>query len=86
MAGIHSWRKVGRKTCLVDHNHGGSGTGPTPKAAEAAAIRDWAGFTDLEYGDSWSGWGNAIEKSLSCSRAFNGSFSCDLTATPCRPW
>jgi hypothetical protein len=85
MAGIHPWRKVGKKTCLVDHNHAGSGSGSTRAAAEKAAIQDWAGFTDLEYGDSWASFNVAIEKSMSCSKTPAG-FSCDLVATPCRPW
>ena len=85
MAGIHSWRKVGKKTCLVGHNHDGSGSGPTPKAAEAEAIRAWVSFTDLEYGDSWADWRLAIEKAIRCDRSASG-VSCQLVATPCRGW
>ena len=34
MASIHGWRKVGRKTCLVDHDHSGTGSGSNRKIAE----------------------------------------------------
>lgn len=85
MASIHAWRKVGRKTCLVDHEHAGSGSGPNRKVAELQAIRSWAGFTDLEYGDSWASYSNAIGKSVKCE-AITGGMQCDLLATPCRPF
>ena len=85
MASIHSWRKVGKKTCMVDHNHAGSGSGPSVSAATAEAVRDWAGFTALEYGSSWASWNVAIEKQVNCGRS-NAGFSCDIVATPCRPW
>jgi hypothetical protein len=85
MASIHSWRKVGRKTCLVDHEHSGSGTGATRKAAEASAISSWIGFTAWEYGSSWASYANAIGKKVTCSGGGN-SFQCDLLATACRPY
>jgi hypothetical protein len=85
MASIHSWRKVGRKTCLIDHQHSGAGSGINRKVAELEAIRSWAGFTDLEYGATWSNYNHAIEKRMSCSGS-GSSFQCDLLATPCRPF
>lgn len=85
MASIHSWRKVGRKTCLVDHDHSGSGNGTNRKAAELAAIRSWSGFTDLEYGSDWANFNNAINKTMRCNSGMGG-VQCDLVAVPCRPW
>jgi hypothetical protein len=48
IAGIHAWVKIGRKTCMVDHFHDGSGAGPTRTMAERAAIRAWVEFTAWE--------------------------------------
>lgn len=84
-ASIHAWRKVGKKSCLVDHQHAGSGSGQTLKAAQAQAIQSWSSFTDFEYGSSWGSFAIAIEKNMRCAPA-SGSFQCDLLATPCRPW
>jgi hypothetical protein len=85
MASIHPWRKVGKKTCLVDHEHAGSGTGINKKAAELSAIRSWISFTDLEYGSDWASFNNSVGKQMRCS-AGSGSVQCDLLATACRPW
>lgn len=83
---MHDWRKVGKKTCMVDHYHGGSGTGSSMKAAEAAAAKDWIGFTDLEYGSAWADVRIAISKTLNCSRTGAKDFSCRIDAIPCRPY
>jgi hypothetical protein len=85
MASIHSWRKVGKKTCLIDHEHNGNGSGLNRKTAELAAIRAWIGFTDLEYGSAWANFNNAIGKQVRCGSGIGG-IQCDLLATPCRPW
>lgn len=85
MAGMHSWRKVGRKTCLSGHDHSGSGSGVNRKVAELEAIRSWSGFTDLEYGSSWANFTHAINKQMRCSGG-TGGVQCDLVAVPCRPW
>jgi hypothetical protein len=85
MASMHTWKKVGKKTCMVDHQHSGSGSGINKKAAELQAIRSWSGFTDLEYGSSWANFNIAIEKSVRCSPSIGG-VQCDLLATACRPW
>ena len=55
-AGIHPWSKVGKKTCLVGHQHAGSGSGNSLKEAQSRAIGSWSSFTDLEYGDSWANY------------------------------
>jgi hypothetical protein len=84
-ASIHTWRKVGKKTCLVGHQHAGNGSGNSLKAAQLQAVNAWSSFTNLEYGSSWSSFGNAVEKIMKCSPSA-GSFQCDLLATPCRGW
>jgi hypothetical protein len=85
MASIHSWRKVGKKTCLVDHDHAGNGSGTNRQQAELAAIRAWTGFTDLEYGAAWANFNNAVGKQMRCGPGIGG-IQCDLVATACRPW
>lgn len=84
VASIHAWYKVGRKTCLVDHFHDGSGNGPTRAKAQAAAIAAWAGFTAWEYGTSWGRYGLSEKKSMSCSGSGIGGWSCNTSAIPCR--
>ena len=68
LAGIHAWVKVGRKTCMADHFHDGSGGGPTRAVAERAAIRAWVEFTAWEYGDSWGRYSAAVSKKMKCSQ------------------
>jgi hypothetical protein len=85
LASIHAWRKVGKKTCLSGHDHQGSGTGTSQKAAQLAAIRSWASFTDFEYGKSWANFNLAVEKRMTCE-ASGSSYSCSLSAVPCRGW
>ena len=86
MAGIHTWRKVGKKTCLVDHFHDGDGSGSTQKLAELAAIRSWQSFTDLEYGSDWAKFQIANSKSMKCTRDGGAQWSCRAEAVACRPF
>lgn len=85
IASIHQWRKVGKKTCMVDHFHDGTANGGNRKAAERAAIADWVGFTGLEYGGAWASWRIAAAKSVQCSGGV-GAVSCSVQAIPCRPY
>ena len=83
VAGIHSWVKTGRKTCLADHFHNGSGRAATRPQAERAAIQSWIDFTAWEYGSSWGRYSIAASRKMACSHS--ESWSCDLEARPCRP-
>ena len=83
IASIHAWVKVGRKTCMADHFHDGSGTGPTRVAAERAAIRSWAEFTAWEYGDPWGRYSIAASKKATCSQE-SETWRCAVEARPCR--
>jgi hypothetical protein len=82
IAGIHSWVRVGRKTCLADHFHSGNGNGATRQLAEKQAVQAWADFTAWEYGSSWGHYSLAASKKMNCERT--GSWSCFLEARPCR--
>lgn len=83
LASIHTWRKIGKKTCFVDHYHDGNGTAATRDKAEASAIRNWVEFTALEYGSDWSSFGNAASKTMTCRQSMS-EWICDLAAIPCR--
>jgi hypothetical protein len=48
LAGMHEWVRIGGRTCLLDHYHDGSGSGPTRAAAMRAAIGAWSDFTAFE--------------------------------------
>lgn len=85
VAQIHSWVKVGRKTCLLDHFHSGSGTGSSRAQAEKSAIGSWSDFTAWEYGTPWGRYSNAVSKTMNCSQS-GGSWSCQVDARPCRPY
>jgi hypothetical protein len=85
IAEIHSWVKVGRKTCMLDHFHDGSGNGPTRTQAERAAIRAWVEFTAWEYGPPWGNYAIAASRSMNCTRGAGG-WSCAVEARPCRPY
>jgi hypothetical protein len=82
IAEIHTWVKMGRKTCLLDHFHSGTGNGATRAQAERQAVQAWADFTAWEYGISWGRYSIAASKKMSCERT--GSWSCFLEARPCR--
>ncbi|MFA5957860.1 hypothetical protein [Hyphomicrobium sp.] len=83
---IHAQQRERGKTCFVDHYHYGSSSGlSSKKAAMAAGIKSWADFTDFEYGSDWAHWGRASSKSAKCTEdGPKGTWSCDLSARPCR--
>jgi hypothetical protein len=83
---LHDMRRVGGRTCLVDHYHDGSGSGATRTQAQASAISAWSGFTAWEYGSSWGRYGLAISRSMNCSKDMSGGWSCQTSAIACRPW
>jgi hypothetical protein len=85
MASIHTWVKVGRKTCMLDHFHDGNGSGPNKRQAEQAAIRAWAEFTAWEYGSPWGRYSIAASQKMNCSQE-SGGWNCAVQARPCRPY
>ena len=85
VAQIHAWMKVGRKTCMVDHFHDGSGTGPSRKQAERAAITAWSEFTAWEYGTPWGRYTIAESRKMDCSQSGSG-WNCAVQARACRPY
>jgi hypothetical protein len=85
LAGMHDWRKEGKKTCFVDHTHFGTSAGLATKAqAQAEAIQSWSSFTSLEYGSSWANFSKASSKKIDCKQSGSGTWGCDLSARPCR--
>lgn len=83
LAGMHAWRKVGKKTCFVDHYHDGAGAGDSKAKAEKEAIQAWAAFTALEYGSDWGSWSLAVNKSIRCDR-ITSEHKCNVSAIPCK--
>ena len=83
LASMHDWQKVGRKTCLVDHYHAGSGEGPSKRAARKAAIADWEGFTAFEYGTDWARFRSAANRGVVYEKTAKG-WSANIEARPCR--
>ena len=84
LADTHTQVRVGNKICMADHYHSGSSNGhPSRKAAEAAAISSWAGFTAWEYGSNWGHFALAESKRIVCQNV--GGWGCTLDARPCRP-
>ena len=84
MTGLHEKRVEGGRWCMADHPHFGNGSGPTQKAAQAAAIKDWNEFTAWEYGIPWGNFNNAGSRRVGCTGGV-GSFTCEVSARPCRP-
>ena len=83
LASIHAWQKIGGRTCMVDHEHDGSGKGDTPPLAMRSAIKSWESFTDLEYGSDWATYANSVGKRVSCGR-YGAEVSCQISARACR--
>lgn len=86
VAGIHSWVKVGRKTCLLDHFHEGSGTGATRRKAETGAKQSWTDFTAWEYGSDWARFSISASKTMTCTKNGASQVDCQVSARPCRPF
>ncbi len=82
-ASSHDWVKVGGKTCFADHAHSGSGDGLTKAVARTAAIREWAGFTALEYGSVWARYSVSVAQRVAYTKAEKG-WSATVEARPCR--
>lgn len=82
-AAMHNQARVGKKMCMTDHYHYGSGSGASQQAAQRAAIGSWQSFTDFEYGSDWARFSKAVGKRVSCSRGSSG-FDCQVEARPCR--
>lgn len=80
---MHSQARVGKKVCMTEHYHYGSGNGRTQALAQRAAIGSWQSFTDFEYGSAWARFSKAAGKRMSCSKAASG-FSCQVEARPCK--
>jgi hypothetical protein len=84
LAGMHTWRREGGRTCMADHWHyGSSGSQPTKAAAQRAAISSWQEFTNLEYGRAWARFSRAASRRIGCSQS-GGGWNCDAEARPCR--
>jgi hypothetical protein len=83
MASIHTWVRVGGKTCLADHFHNGSGSGNTRSQAERQAVQAWVDFTAWEYGSSWGRYHLAASKRMTCERG-GERWTCQVEARPCR--
>jgi len=83
LAALHAWVRIGGRTCMADHFHDGTGSGPTRAHAQAAAVRAWQDFTAWEYGGRWGSFYSAISRSVRCSGS-RGSVSCSVSARPCR--
>lgn len=80
---LHAQARVGGKTCMTDHEHGGEGTLASKKGASEAAIRHWESFTAWEYGKAWGSYRLADAKTMDCQAGGSGWF-CKTTARPCR--
>ncbi len=81
---LHTLRKEGGRTCFLDHDHfGTSANEPSRAAAEGAAVRSWAEFTDLEYGSDWARFSRAASKSVKCEQSVAG-WGCSVQGRPCK--
>ena len=83
LAYAHDLRREGGRLCMSDHYHQGSGTGHTKAAAQAAAIRSWADFTNFEYGTAWARYGRAASHSIRYTKNMDG-WDADVDARPCK--
>jgi hypothetical protein len=80
---LHEQARVGGKTCMTEHEHGGEGTLPSKKGARQAAIRHWQSFTTWEYGRAWGRYRLAAARKMDCQAGGSG-WLCKTTARPCR--
>jgi hypothetical protein len=83
LAGMHSWVRVGGRTCLVGHFHDGSATGKSKEEALRAAIKAWESFTAWEYSHRWGRFSAAASRSTNCTGT-RGDFTCNVSGRPCK--
>lgn len=83
LAYAHTLRKEQGKMCMADHWHSGSGDGRSKAAAQKAAVRSWAGFTNFEYGTVWARYSLAASKKTRYVKAADG-WTAYVDARPCR--
>jgi hypothetical protein len=82
---LHAQARVGRKICMTEHFHTGSGANQdTRKQAEREAIAAWSGFTAWEYGDNWGSYRLSEGKRMKCAQTGTG-WGCTFEARPCKP-
>lgn len=87
LATIHDWKnEPGRRICMSEHFHDGSGTGATRKEAEAAARSSWISFTIFEYGTDWGSYALAAGAKMECGNASGQSWSCATSARACKKY
>ncbi len=88
LAGIHKLHIEGGRLCMADHDHyGQTGAWPTLQKAKQVAIKSWAGFTRVEYGDAWADFSVATAKRFDCSPGSTNrgkAWSCTVKARPCK--
>ncbi|MGI9380583.1 MAG: hypothetical protein ACR2OW_13130 [Methyloligellaceae bacterium] len=66
------------------HFHHGNGKVMKTKArAKRSAAADWAGFTEWEYGKSWSNIRRAVKVKYSCKKLRKRAWQCEVDAVPC---
>lgn len=84
LASIHDWKnEPGRRVCMADHYHDGSGSGKTQKEAEATAQSSWRSFTIFEYGTDWGSYKLAASQKTECGKS-GEAWSCSISARPCK--
>ncbi len=87
LAAIHAIGVENGRLCMTNHYHYGETHGwPTEKEAKARAVRSWAGFTRLEYGNHWANFRVAAARKFSCkskATARGTAWSCAVEARPC---
>ncbi|MCH9807307.1 MAG: hypothetical protein K0U74_06225 [Alphaproteobacteria bacterium] len=88
LAGIHKLHIENGRLCMADHDHyGQTGAWPTLRKAKQVAVKSWAGFTRLEYGDRWADFRIAAAKNFDCSPVATNrgeAWSCNVKARPCK--
>ncbi len=84
-ATIHAWKKEkGRRICMAEHFHDGSGVAKTRKQAEELAKRSWIEFTAFEYGTTWGTYELAASQTTDCRESGSAGWSCMVSARPCK--
>lgn len=84
LSAIHAMKyEKGRRICMTEHFHDGSGNGKTRKDAESRAMQSWIDFTAFEYGSSWGSYKLAASQTMDCQQNAVG-WACMVSARPCK--
>ena len=84
LAGLHSWVRVGGRTCMLDHFHDGSGSGSTVAAGAAGRHPGLDRLHGLGVRQPLGQLRRVHQQENVVLGRARGNYSCSVSSRPCR--